>query len=54
MTDRNDDRPGPTHATGVPATDGSLFDHDTEQLRTALRDYRAMLEQLLDPSNGTR
>ncbi|MFF5212527.1 hypothetical protein [Streptosporangium sp. NPDC000396] len=27
---------------------------DTEQLRTALRDYRAMLEQLLDLSTGTR
>ncbi|MEU7985217.1 hypothetical protein AB0B56_10165 [Streptosporangium canum] len=27
---------------------------DTEQLRTALRDYRAMLEQLLDLADGTR
>ncbi|OUC94241.1 hypothetical protein [Streptosporangium minutum] len=27
---------------------------DTEQLRTALRDYRGMLEQLLDLANGTR
>jgi hypothetical protein len=28
--------------------------NDTEQLRTALRDYRAMLEQLLTTSAGTR
>lgn len=28
--------------------------HDTEDLRTALRDYRALLEQLLDLSTGTR
>lgn len=29
-------------------------EHDTEELRTALRDYRAMLDQLLSLSNGTR
>ncbi|GAA3426238.1 hypothetical protein GCM10018953_34210 [Streptosporangium nondiastaticum] len=29
-------------------------EHDTERLRTALRDYRATLEQLLNLSSGTR